>query len=227
MIKNSIKALSKFEWTLWICSLIAILFSSVISDGSFVSVTASIIGISAVIFVAKGLVLGQILTVVFSIFYGIISFHFKYYGEMVTYLGMTAPMAILSIVSWIKNPFGDTIEVKVSKMTFKNAVAMIFFTVVTTIAFFFILKALGNANLFTSTLSIATSFLASYMTFLRVPYYALAYAANDIVLIALWVLASLINTSCLPMTICFIMFFVNDIYAYYNWKRIERRQKGM
>lgn len=40
--------------------------------------------------------------VVFSILYGVISFTFAYYGEMITYLGMTAPMAVVALVSWLK-----------------------------------------------------------------------------------------------------------------------------
>ncbi len=226
MIKNSIKALTKFEWTLWMFSLFAIACSSFISGGSFLSVSASLIGVTALIFVAKGLVLGQILTVIFAVVYGLISFYFKYYGEMITYLCMTAPMAVVSIISWLKNPYGNTGEVKVAEMTFKKCVVMIILTVITTVIFYFILKALGNASLVTSTISVTTSFLASYMTFLRVPYYALGYAANDIVLIALWVFASLINISCLPMVICFVMFFVNDMYGYFNWKRMKKKQKG-
>lgn len=45
------------------------------------------------IFNAKGNPAGQLLTVIFSLLYGSISFTFAYYGEMITYLGMTMPMA--------------------------------------------------------------------------------------------------------------------------------------
>ena len=91
--------------------------------------------------------------------------------------------------------------------------------------FYFILRALGNASLGVSTLSVTTSFLASALTFLRSPYYALAYAANDIVLIVLWVIASFADTSYIPMTVCFVMFFANDMYGFYNWRRMEKCQE--
>ena len=84
---------------------------------------------------------------------------------------------------------------------------------------------MGNANLMLSTVSITTSFLASYLTFMRSPYYALAYAANDIILIGLGVMASIKNITYLSMVLCFVMFFVNDMYGLINWKRMERRQK--
>jgi hypothetical protein len=52
----------------------------------------------------------------------------------------------------------------------------------------------------------------------------LAYAANDIVLIVLWILASFENISYLSVTICFALFLVNDIYGYISWRKMEQRQ---
>ena len=57
--------------------------------------------------------------------------------------------------------------------------------------FYFFLEYFNTANIVPSTVSVTTSFLAVYLTFRRSPYFALAYAANDIVLIVLWVLASI------------------------------------
>ena len=87
------------------------------------------------------------------------------------------------------------------------------------------LTALNTANLIFSTISITTSFVASYLTFLRSPYYAIGYSANDVVLIILWILASVEDISYLPMVACFIMFLFNDLYGFYNWRRMQKRQK--
>ena len=43
---------------------------------------------------------------------------------------------------------------------------------------------------------------------LRSSYYALGYAANDVVLIVLWLLASLTNSGYLPVAVNFIIFFL-------------------
>ena len=69
-----------------------------------------------------------------------------------------------------------------------------------------------------------TSWIASYLTFLRSPYYALGYAANDLVLIILWILAAQTDLSCLPMVLCFVMFFANDLYGFYSWQKMQKRQ---
>ncbi|MBO5178217.1 MAG: nicotinamide mononucleotide transporter [Lachnospiraceae bacterium] len=226
----SFKTLTKFEKGLWLTSLAVTLLSYVLSyffsgSGDLLNLIASLIGVTALIFVAKGLVLGQLLTVVFSVFYGIISVLFAYYGEMITYLFMTTPMAIVAAVEWIKNPYKDTLEVKVHKVTKKQLAVMWLLALLVTVLFYFILKALNTANLFFSTVSITTSFVASYLTFLRSPYYAIGYSANDVVLIVLWILASVEDISYLPMVACFIMFLFNDLYGFYNWRRMHKRQK--
>ncbi|MBR3833794.1 MAG: nicotinamide mononucleotide transporter [Lachnospiraceae bacterium] len=227
-LKNPFKDLTKFELSLWLTSIIVIIVSFAVSGGDDVlTIIASLIGVTALIFVAKGYVIGQVLTVVFAVFYGIISYFFRYYGEMITYLCMTAPIAVMAVISWIKNPYEGTKEVKVSHVTKKQVLVMATLAIVTTIIFYFILKAMNNANLLFSTISITTSFLASYLTFLRSPYYAVAYSANDVVLIVLWTMATLEDRSYLPMILCFVMFLINDMYGFFNWRRMRIRQENI
>ena len=223
---NPFADLTPFERGLWCTSVAVIILSAVLMGGAgLFSVIASLIGVTALIFVAKGYVIGQMLTVVFAVFYGVISFGQQYYGEMITYLGMSSPMAIAAAIAWLKNPFRDTKEVAVRPMTKKTVGWLTVSTVLVTAAFYFILGAMGNASLFFSTLSVTTSFLASALTYFRSPYYALAYAANDVVLIVLWVIAAVGNISYLSMVLCFVMFLANDLYGFFNWRRMEKMQK--
>lgn len=226
-MKSAFSDLTKFERGLWIASITVITASFLISRaGDILTLIASLIGVTALIFVAKGYILGQVLTVVFSLFYGIISFIFSYYGEMITYLLMTTPMAILAIISWKKHPYKDTKEVEVSYISKKQIFLMIALSITVTAGFYFILKALGTANLVLSTVSVTTSFIAVYLTYLRSPYYALGYSANDLVLIGLWIFASIESISYLPMVFCFIMFLANDIYGFVNWKKMQSNQNA-
>lgn len=228
-IKSAINYFSKAELLLWSLSVLFILVSFFAFDReNYMTLSASIIGATSLIFNAKGNPLGQILIVVFSVLYGIISFTFAYYGEMITYLGMTAPMAVFAFVSWIKNPYnGKKSEVKVNDLKFAEIIFMLLLTAAVTIIFYFILKFFNTANLLPSTLSVTTSFIAVYLTFRRSPYFALAYAANDIVLIVLWLLASLTDISYVSVTVCFIMFLVNDIYGFISWIKMRKRQTGI
>ena len=136
----------KEEIILWCASAGLIFLAFILFDReNYLTVTASLIGVTSLIFNAKGNPLGQLLMVVFSLLYGVISYSFAYYGEMITYLGMTMPMAV-------------------------------------------------------------------------------AYAANDIVLIVLWSLASVEEIRYLSVVVCFATFFANDIYGFVSWRRMEKRQ---
>lgn len=224
-ISEYIKSFTEFEKGLWLVSVLVITVSFFASGGGdYLSLTASLIGVTSLIFIARGYVFGQVLMVVFSVFYGIISLFFSYYGEMITYLGMTAPMAVMSIVSWVKHPYKKTKEVEIAKVTKGQILLMLLLTAAVTAVFYFVLKALGNASIVLSTISVTTSFIAAYLTFLRSEFYALGYAANDVVLIALWIIAALSDISCLPMVFCFVMFLFNDLYGFYSWRKMRKRQ---
>lgn len=219
---------SKAEKLLWSGSAVIILVAFFVFDRvNYLNLAASLIGVTSLIFAAKANPVGQVLMIVFSLLYGIISFGSSYYGEMITYLGMTLPMSVFSLISWVKNPFnGNKSEVEVNQIHRKEALLMCGLAIVVTIAFYFILRAFGTANLGLSTLSVTTSFIAVFLTFRRSPFYAAGYAANDIVLIILWILAARENFQYISVAVCFAAFLVNDLYGFVSWRNIEKRQKS-
>ena len=226
-MKRFLNYFTKFEKGLWLSSVIVIIATFFIfKDKDYLTLCASIIGATFLILNAKGNPLGQFLTIVFSILYGYISYKFSYYGEMITYLFMSMPMAIFALISWLKNPYkGNRAQVTVNRISKKEVVFMFLLTIVVTVLFYFVLKYFNTANLLPSTFSVTTSFIAVYLTFRRSPYFALAYAMNDLVLIVLWSLASITDISYLSVVICFVVFLVNDMYGFISWKRMEKKQK--
>ncbi len=217
---------SKTDITVWLSSVILIITSFCIFDReSYLTLCASLIGVTSLIFNAKGNPFGQFLMVIFSLLYGIISYTFAYYGEMITYLGMTMPMAVFALTSWLKNPFnGNRAEVKVNSITTKETIFMWLITVLITAIFYFILKYFNTSYIVPSTLSVTTSFLAVYLTFRRSPYFAVAYATNDVVLIILWILASFSDLRYISVVVCFVAFLFNDIYGFISWQKMKTRQ---
>ena len=217
---------SRGELILWGGSAGSIIAAFLLFDRvNFMTLAASLIGTTSLIFNAKGNPMGQALMIVFSLLYGLISYTFSYFGEMITYLGMTGPMALFALISWLRNPYkGNHAEVAVNRLEHTELALMYVLTALVTLGFYFILEHFNTANIFPSTLSVATSFIAVYLTFRRSPYFAMAYAANDVVLIVLWTLAAVEDISYLSVIICFVMFLVNDLYGFVSWKRMEKRQ---
>ena len=227
-MKKLFSYFSKSELILWSVSVAFIVVSFCIFDReSYLTLVASLIGVTSLIFNAKGNPIGQALMVAFSLLYGIISYTFAYYGEMITYLGMTMPMAVFALIAWLKNPYkGNKAEVKVNSIGNAEQLLMWLLTVDVTVVFYFILDYFNTANIIPSTLSVTTSFLAVYLTFRRCPNFALAYAANDIVLIVLWVLASLTDIRYISVVVCFVAFLFNDIYGFISWQKMKKRQRN-
>ena len=227
-IKKLVGYFSKGELFLWCSSVILIAVSFCVFDReNYLTLAASFVGVTSLIFNAKGNPFGQFLMIIFSLLYGIISYTFSYYGEMLTYLGMTMPMAVFALISWLRNPYnGNTAEVKVNSLRKKEIVFMWLLTLAVTVIFYFVLNAFNTANILPSTLSVTTSFVAVYLTFRRSPFFAAGYAANDVVLIVLWVLASLADVRYVSVVVCFAAFLVNDIYGFVSWRKMEARKKN-
>jgi len=225
-IKNPFLSLTRFEWGLYGISLAIVVLSFVFSpERDVLNLIASLVGVTALIFVARGAVFGQGLLVIFALLYAITSYREAYYGEMITYLGMSAPAAVMALISWLRHPYnGNKSEVTVNRISKKDVINMIWLSVVVTAIFYFILEYFNTANLYVSTVSITTSFMAVYLSYKRSPYYALAYASNDVVLIVLWVMAAISDRSCISVVICFSVFFVNDMYGFISWMRMRKRQ---
>lgn len=226
-MKKLLNYFSKTEIILWSVSTLLIIISFIIFDReNYLTLLASLIGVTSLIFNAKGNPVGQLLMVIFSILYGIISYSFSYYGEMITYLGMTMPMAVFALISWLRNPYnGNRAEVKVNRIGKLELAMMWIATLIVTLIFYFILDYFNTQNIIPSTISVTTSFVAVYLTFRRSPFFALAYASNDIVLIILWIMASISDVRYISVVVCFLAFLFNDIYGFINWQKMKQRQQ--
>lgn len=226
MIKKAITYFSMGEIMLWVFSMALILVAFCLFGGNGVlSLVASLIGVTSILLNAKGNPIGQFLMIVFSLLYGIISYSFAYYGEMITYLGMTMPMAAFALITWLRHPYkGNRSEVQVNSISKVEVVIMFLVAAIVTAVFYFILDHFHTANIVPSTISVTTSFLAVYLTFRRSPFFSLAYAANDVVLIILWTLASLEDKKYIAVTVCFAAFLLNDIYGFINWQKMKKKQ---
>ena len=108
------------------------------------------------------------------------------------------------------------------RLTGRDLALLVLATAAVTALFGWLLAALDTPNLGFSILSVATSFLAAALTMLRSSYYGLGYAANDIVLVVLWVLASCEDPAYIPVAVNFGIFLFHDFYGFLSWKKRER-----
>lgn len=141
-------------------------------------------------------------------------------------------MALSAVIAWLRHPFdGNDTQVEIARLTGRQILWMLLITAAVTGVLGVALAALDTPNLPWSILSVTTSFLAVYLTNLRSAWYACAYAANDLVLIVLWVLMSRQDPANITVAVNFGIFFINDCYGFISWRRravqqAEGRREG-
>ena len=227
-MKKLFKDWNLFEIIFMFASILVLTLCFAFSvDRNWFSFIVSLVGVVAVLMVAKGLTIAPIVNIVYCVLYSIISIVQCYYGEAIIYIFLMIPIYAMSIVSWLrnKNPNNKS-TVKIKAIGGMEYLYLAIGTIIVTVAFYFLLKVLNTSELLVSTLSLVTSAVASYLMLRRCSYYAIGFIANDIILIILWSLAmARSGIGYLPTVISFVVFLVNDIYGLVHWKLEEKKQK--
>lgn len=219
-LRNPFKGFTKFEWCLWLGSLAAIIAAHFIAgSNNYLSLAASLVGITSLIFAARGDPFAPVLFIAFAVMYSVISYFSRYYGEMLIYICMQLPISVASLITWLKNLNKGGTQVKTGIFTVKKLLIMLAMNAVVTTAFYFILRHFNTANLIPSTISVATSFAALFFMALRIPQYALFFILNDIVMIVLWGMALSQDIGYISLVVCFSIFLINDTYTFICWTK--------
>jgi predicted histidine transporter YuiF (NhaC family) len=135
-------------------------------------------------------------------------------------------MAVISLIAWFRHPYEQSNEVKINSLRPLHLAVLLPASGAVSVGLYFLLGVMGTQNLLISTISVTTSFFAASLTFLRTPYFALAYAGNDVVLITMWLLVAVREPAYFSVVICFAVFLVNDLYSFFNWMKMRRRQRA-
>ena len=179
------------------------------------------------LFLAKGKNLGQVFGIVITILYSIVSFNNKFYGEVIIYLFMMFPMYIIGIVSWFRHKNKETDSVEINKISKKEWIIVAIVFVGIFVGIYYLLKAFNTNELVVSTISVLASLFAIYLQIRRSRFSFSFYMINDIILMVLWGIPVISgNLLLLPMVLNPIINFINDSYGFYNWKKLEKEQRG-
>jgi nicotinamide mononucleotide transporter PnuC len=226
--KGIIKYFTPIEWAMLLGGIAVVLIGFIVcEDKNYLSLASSILGITCVMFNAKGNVWGQVVAIGFALTYGILAYTKAYYGEMLIYFCLMLPIHVASIVTWLKNKNSKAKgnEVKINTLHKKEYIIASLIGCALTVGFYFLLKVLNTDNLIVSTISLISSLAAAYLMLRRCEYFAVCFVVNDIILIVLWSLKIYTEgISVLPSVLSFVVFLINDSYSFISWKRIKRRQ---
>lgn len=215
------------EKTLLFGSVILVSLFGIVFKSDLLTIMCSIVGITTALLLAKGKNSGQVLGLLIVILYSIVSFRNKYYGEVIIYLCIMLPMYIIGIISWLRHQNKETNTVEVNSIKPKEWVAISVVSVLAFIGIYFLLKIFNTNQLFISSLSVIDSLFAIYLGIRRSKYSFYFYVVNDLILITLWGIPVIDGSLILlPMVFNPIINLINDIYGIYNWKKLEKIQRG-
>ena len=221
-----LKNWTKFERTFLCISIFSISLVSILFQSDILTIACSIVGIIAILLIAKGKNSGQIWGILYTILYSIVSFRSKYYGEVFIYILFMLPMFIAGIIAWIKHKNTETDSVEINGIT-KKEWFYIFLTVpIIFVGIYFLLKLFHTEELILSAVSAISSLLGIYLQIRRARSSFVFYMLNDILLILLWGLPVLRgNYILLPMFLNVFFLFIDDIYGLYNWNKLMQLQR--
>ncbi len=226
-IYNYFKDWNLFEKLYLFVGIVVGILTSIIFNGTIIDSLYTVTYLTTAILMSKGKVESYFIGIISVFFYGIVSYNQGYYGELLITIFLTFPMMIIGIISWLKHQDKDEDVVIISSLSKKEIVFAFSSQLILFWVYYFLLKAFNTDLLMISSLSIATSVLATYFEARRSELSLFCYVANDLILITLWMIP-IINgdTSLISVLIGPMLLLVNDIYGSYNWKRLKDIQKG-
>lgn len=224
---NILKDWSKFEKTLLFGNIIVVSTIGIIFKADLLTTACSIIGINTALLLAKGKNLGQLLGILITLLYSILSFKNKYYGEVLIYVFLMLPMFVVGTFSWIKHQNKKTNSVEINNIKAKEWIIVSIIFIGVFIGIYYVLKAFNTNELIVSTASVLASLFAVYLQVRRSKYSFSFYIVNDIILFILWgtpVFKG--NYTLIPMLLNPVFNFINDLYGFYYWRKTEKIQKN-
>ena len=222
---NFFKKFTLFEKLLLVISIIVLLATGIIFNSSIVTIICTVLFVLAIMLIAKGNYLGQIIGIVVTILYSYISYKNRYYGEIIINIGIVLPLYILGIISWIKHENKETKTVKINQIGFKEWLIALVLSIGVYFGIYYLLKSQNTNLLIVSTLSVVASLFGMYLNVRRSSYSFLLFIINDIILIFLWGIPSFNGDYTLvPLFINPIINLFNDSYGLYNWKKNEKNR---
>lgn len=219
-LSKKIFGLSIFEVLLLIFDILSVITIFIFFDTNWLSFSVSLIGCFAILFLAKGFFFAPAFNVVYDILYIILSYSSKYFGEAIIYILVTLPIDFYASFSWKKSKSKESDVIIINRLSKKEWIIFGIVSAISAIIVYFILKSIGNEEVFISTITFITSGMAGYLLIRKNNLYSLVYSIYDLFCILLWTIPIFHGElSNIPMVVNFIFSFLIESYGFFNLKK--------
>ena len=211
-------------WKLWevvwlfsACAVIAAL--SVYWHDTVMGIISATTGVACVVCTGKGKLSAYIFGAVNVILYAIISFHARYYGEVMLNTLYYFPMQFYGFYVWNRHMNKETHEVEKKRMTKAGRGKLVFATAAGTAAYGFVLKALGGALPFVDALSTVASVVAMVISVKMYMEQWIIWIVVDVVTVIMWAAAFANGNESMATLLMWVVYLGNAIIMYFKWAK--------
>lgn len=225
--KDFFKMIKWWEYTFMAVFIASIIVSGVVFKSTALTIFCSLFGVVGVFFIAKGMVVGQFISIVYGALYATMSYFNHLYGEMIVTLAVTVPMYIFTIISWMKNSSKKDKVVKVNKNLSVLEWCLLFVVAAGVgVGIYYMLRAFHTANLLISTFSVVVMAMAGYLSLRRCEYNFVFYILSNIIGICLWMFIVIKenNNSYIPTIILLGVLLFLNVFGMITWIKIKHIQ---
>lgn len=230
-IKRFFKSFNLYDKIFLPIALVAVITVSIVFKCDALSIAFSLFGIIAVFSLSKGYFFAPLALIAMYGIYAAQSYLQSLYGEMIVSLAIVVPLQAYAFVHWIiKKRRGENLSDKmiIRRLSWKEWISIAAAICAFAVGAYFMLKAFNTNFLVLSTASLTISLLASYLTMRGSKFQFFPYIIANVLCIIMWIMplasGQANGTNFVPIAVCTVAFFVNNIYGFINWLKLEKSQ---
>lgn len=212
----------------WLFAFTAVtIYLYVALDDTLIGLLASLTGMLSVVLVAKGKTWNYYPGIINVVLYAFVAYGQKYYGEVMLNLLYFLPMQFIGLIMWRRNGVSEEKrnDVKVAVMTNRARLYWSLLCLAATIAYAWVLKAMGGALPFIDSLTAVLSIVAMIFMVKRYVEQWVVWIIIDVLTIYMWLVAFMGDGNDVSILVMWIAYLANAIYGWLNWRAQYRVQK--
>ncbi len=218
-IKSEFIGWKPFE-VLWIIFATSVIIGlSIYWKDNRISFISAITGVICVILTGQGKRSSFIFGLVNAVFYAIVAFGAKYYGEVMLNVMYYVPMNFVGWFVWKRHMNDSTGEVVKEKLTLKESTLVYTLTVIAIVLYGLILKSLGGNLPYVDSMSTVVSVVAQILSIKRLMEQWVLWIAVDIVTVIMWAIDFANGGETVATLAMWSIYLINAIIMFIRWYR--------
>lgn len=212
-------------WLLTACAVIVGL--SIYWQDTLMGIISSTTGVACVVCTGKGKLSAYLFGLVNSLLYAIIAFQATLYGETMLNAIYYVPMQFVGFYVWSKHMNSETHEVEKLHMKNSGRVLMVVAIAVATMAYGFLLKALGDAMPFVDAFTTVSSVVAMVVSVRMFAEQWWIWIVVDVFTVYMWACNFATGNDNIATLLMWIVYLGNAIIMCIRWEKEIREKKNV